>query len=81
MADFRESVTLAKVPKDDVGMLPFKQDQKSTLKSVHASVDNIETTPLAISQRTPNQPMNSFAKSSTINIEMMTIKPCFMNKI
>ena len=49
-------------------------------KSAPESIDNLETTPLAFLQNTPNLP-NSIAKFNAIEANLMAIKSYFMDEV
>ena len=58
----------------------WKKEAKYLEKPTHESIDNLETTPLASLQGTPNLP-NSIAKFNAIEANLMAIKSYFMDEV
>ena len=74
------SFTLPQIPDDDVETLYLEKGSETLQKSAHESIDNLETTPLASLQDTPNLP-NSIAKFNAIEANLMAIKSYFMDEV
>ena len=75
--DFR---ILPQISYDVVETLYLEKGSKILQKSTHESIDNLETTPLASLQGTPNLP-NSIAKFNAIEANLMAIKSSFMDEV
>ena len=75
--DFR---ILPQISYDVVETLYLEKGSKILQKSTHESIDNLETTPLASLQGTPNLP-NSIAKFNAIEANLMAIKSYFMDEV
>ena len=74
------SFTLPQISDDDIETLYLEKGSESLQKSAHESIGNLETTPLASLQDTPNVP-NSIAKFNAIKANLMAIKSYFMDEV
>ena len=74
------SYTLPQFSDDVIETLYLEKGSKILQKSVHGSIDNLETTPLASLQDTPNLP-NSIAKFNAIEANLMGIKSYFKEEV
>ena len=74
------SFTLSQIPDNDVETIYLEKGSQSPQKSAHESIDNLEDTPLAFLQRTPNLP-NFIAKFNAIEANSMAIKSYFMDEV
>ena len=75
--DFR---ILPQISDDVVETLYLEKGSEILQKSTHEWIDNLETTPLASLQGTPNLP-NSIAKGNTVEANLMAIKSYFMDEV
>ena len=74
------SFTSPQISDDDVETLYLEKGSETLQKSAPESIDNLETTPLAFLQNTPNLP-NSIAKFNAIEANLMAIKSSFMDEV
>ena len=74
------SFTLPQILDGDIETLSIEKGSETLQKSDHESIDNLETTPLASLQDTPNLP-NSIAKFNAIEANVMAIKSYFKEEI
>ena len=74
-----KSFSSPQISDDDVETLLLEKESKTLQKSAPESTDNLETTPLAFLQNTPNLP-NSIAKFNAIEANSMAIKSYFMDE-
>ena len=74
------SLTSPQISDDDVETLHLEKGSETRQKSAPESIDNLETTPLAVLQNTPNL-SNSIAKFSAIEANLMAIKSYFMDEV
>ena len=74
------SYTLLQISDDVIETLYLEKGSKTLQKSFHESIDNLETTPLASLQDTPNLP-NSITKFNAIEANLMTIKSHFKEEV
>ena len=74
------SYTLPQISDDVIETLYLEKGSKTLDKSVHESIDNLETTPLASLQDTPNLP-TSIAKFNAIEANLMAIKSYFKEEV
>ena len=74
------SFTLPQISDDVVETLYLEKGSEILQKSAHESMDNLDTTPLASLQGTPNLP-NSIAKGNTVEANLMAIKSHFMDEV
>ena len=73
------SFSSPQISDDDVETLLLEKGSETLQKSAPESIDNLETTPLAFLQNTPNLP-NSIAKFNAIEANLMAIKWYFMDE-
>ena len=78
--EYSNSFILSQISDDDVETLHLEKGSETLQKSAHESIDNLETTPLASLQGTPNLP-NSIAKFNAIEVNLMAIKSYFMDEV
>ena len=84
--DFRDlnescnSFSSPQISEDDVETLHLEKGSETLQKSTPESIENVETTPLAVLQNTPNLP-NLIAKFNTIEANLMAIKSYFMDEV
>ena len=74
------SFSLTQISDDDVETPLLEKGSEALQKSAPESIDNLETTPLAFLQNTPNLP-NSIAKFNTIEANLMAIKSYFIGEV
>ena len=74
------SFTSHQISDDDVETLYLEKGSKTLQKSTPESIENLETTPLAFLQDTPNL-SNSIAKFDAIEANLMVIKSPFMDEV
>ena len=74
------SFTLPQISDNNIETLYLEKGSETLQKSVHESIDNLENTPLASLQDTPNLP-NSTAKFNAIEANLMDIKSYFMDEV
>ena len=74
------SYTLPQISDDVIETLYLEKGSKTLDKSVHESIDNLENTPLASLQDTPNLP-TSIAKFNAIEANLMAIKSYFKEEV
>ena len=74
------SFTLPQILDGDIETLSIEKGSETLQKSDHESIDNLETTPLASLQDTPNLP-NSIAKFNAIEANVMAIKSYFKEEV
>ena len=74
------SYTLPQISDDVIETLYLEKGSEILQKSVHESIDNLETTPLASLQDTPNLP-NSITKFNAIEANLMAIKSYFKEEV
>ena len=74
------SFALPQISDDVVETLYLEKGSEILQKSAHESMDNLDTTPLASLQGTPNLP-NSIAKFNAIEANLMDIKSYFMDEV
>ena len=72
--------TLPQISDDVIETLYLEKGSKTLQKSVHESIDNLETTPLTSLQDTPNL-LNSIAKFNAIKANLMAIKSYFKEEV
>ena len=72
--------TLPQISDDVTETLYLEKGSKTLQKSVHESIDNLETTPLTSLQDTPNL-LNSIAKFNAIKANLMAIKSYFKEEV
>ena len=70
----------SQISDDDVETFYLVKGSKTLQKSAHESIDNLESTPLASLQGTPNL-QNSIAKLNAIEANLMAIKSYFMDEV
>ena len=74
------SFTLPQISDDVIETLYLEKGSKTLQKSAHESMDNLETTPLASLQDTPNLP-SSIAKFNAIEVNLMAINSYFKEEV
>ena len=74
------SFSSPQISDDDVKTLLLEKGSKTLQKSAPESIDNLESTPLAFLQNTPNLP-NSIGKFNAIEANLMATKPYFMDEL
>ena len=74
------SFTSPQISDDDAETLYLEKVSETLRKSAPESIDNLEITPLAFLQDTPNLP-NSIAKFNVMEANLMAIKSSFMDEV
>ena len=78
--DSCNSFSSPKISDNEVETLLLEKGSETLQKSASESIYNLETTPLAFLQETPNLP-NSLAKFNAIEANLMAIKSYFMDEV